>query len=103
LNKLLQLGECRSASKLPKLTIEPGSMATTITTTTTDTDTRKPPFHEQAIQLALDVANGRHFLSRLIPPALLLADALLCALVIWKVPCKPSRFTPSQLRALYMG
>jgi alpha-1,3-mannosyltransferase len=52
------------------------------------------PIHQKAIRLVLDVANGRHALSKLIPPALLLADALLCALVIWKVPCKlpPSRY-----------
>lgn len=48
----------------------------------------KPPVHQQAIGLALDIANGRHFLSRIVPLALLLADALLCGLVIWKVPCK---------------
>lgn len=45
------------------------------------------PLYQQAIQLAFDVANGRHALSKLIPPALFLADALLCGLVIWKVPC----------------
>lgn len=47
----------------------------------------KPPLHQQAIQFALDVANGRHVLSKLIPPALFVADALLCGLIIWKVPC----------------
>lgn len=46
----------------------------------------KPPLHQQAIQFALDVANGRHALSKLIPPALYLADGLLCGLIIWKVP-----------------
>ncbi|KAM7186327.1 ALG3 domain containing protein [Rhypophila sp. PSN 637] len=45
-----------------------------------------PPIHIQAINLALDIANGRHPLSKLIPAALLLLDTLLCALVIWKVP-----------------
>lgn len=51
-------------------------------------DARKcAPLYAQAIGLALDIANGRHFLSKLIPPALFLLDALLCALVIWKVPC----------------
>lgn len=48
----------------------------------------RPPMHVQAIRFALDVANGRHALSRLIPPLLFLADALLCGLIIWKVPCK---------------
>lgn len=47
----------------------------------------KPPVHQQAIDFALDVANGRHVLSKLIPPALYLADGLLCGLIIWKVPC----------------
>lgn len=45
-----------------------------------------PPIPQQAFRLALDIANGRHFLSKVIPPALFLADALLCSLVIWKVP-----------------
>ncbi|KAK3988471.1 glycosyltransferase [Cladorrhinum sp. PSN332] len=47
---------------------------------------KNPPIHRQAIQFALDTANGRNALSKLIPPALFLADALLCALIIWKVP-----------------
>lgn len=46
---------------------------------------------EQATHLALDIANGRHPLSKLIPPALLLADAALSAGVIWKVPCTSPR------------
>ena len=49
--------------------------------------TARPPLHRQAITLTLDILNGRHFLSKLIPPALLLLDTLLCAGVIWKVPC----------------
>lgn len=48
----------------------------------------RAPIHKQAIGLALGIANGHHFLSKLVPPALLLADALLCGLVIWKVPCE---------------
>ena len=51
-----------------------------------DTTTR-PPLYQQTITLTLDILNGRHFLSKLIPPALLLLDTLLCAAVIWKVPC----------------
>lgn len=51
-------------------------------------DARKnPPIYAQAIGLVLDIANGRHFLSKLIPATLFLLDTLLCALVIWKVPC----------------
>ncbi|KAM0463262.1 hypothetical protein ACHAPV_003390 [Trichoderma viride] len=38
------------------------------------------------IKFASDVANGRHALSKLIPVGLFLADAILCGLVIWKVP-----------------
>ncbi|KAK4188135.1 glycosyltransferase [Podospora australis] len=47
---------------------------------------KSPPIHLQAVHFALDVANGRHGLSKIIPPALFLADALLCAVIIWKVP-----------------
>ncbi|KID67967.1 Glycosyltransferase, ALG3, partial [Metarhizium hybridum] len=45
----------------------------------------EPP-HKQALRFALDVANGRHALSKLVPLVLWLADAVLCGLVIWKVP-----------------
>ncbi|KAM7211802.1 fad dependent oxidoreductase [Rhypophila decipiens] len=51
-----------------------------------DLTKKSQPIYVQAIGLALDIANGRNFLSKLIPPALLLVDTLLCALVIWKVP-----------------
>ncbi|KAI0206301.1 glycosyltransferase [Astrocystis sublimbata] len=41
----------------------------------------------KAVQMAFDVANGRNrTLSWLVPPALFVLDALLCALIIWKVP-----------------
>ncbi|KAL1843184.1 hypothetical protein VTJ49DRAFT_2735 [Mycothermus thermophilus] len=40
----------------------------------------------RAVRFALDVANGRHALSKLVAPLLFLADAVLCVLVIWKVP-----------------
>lgn len=46
----------------------------------------EPP-HKQALRFALEVANGRHALSKLVPLVLWLADAVLCGLVIWKVPC----------------
>lgn len=39
------------------------------------------------IRFASDVTNGRYALSKLIPVGLFLADAVLCGLVIWKVPC----------------
>lgn len=39
-------------------------------------------------RLALSIANGQHALSALIPPLLFLFDAVLCALIIWKVPCE---------------
>ncbi|OHX00487.1 dolichyl-p-man:man c -pp-dolichyl mannosyltransferase [Colletotrichum incanum] len=45
-----------------------------------------PPIYVQATHLVLDVANGRHALSRAIPPLLLALDAVLCGLIIWKVP-----------------
>lgn len=47
------------------------------------------PIHMRMTRLALDILNGRHVLSGLIPPLLFLADAVLCALIIWKVSCKP--------------
>ncbi|OAA48447.1 Glycosyltransferase, ALG3 [Metarhizium rileyi] len=47
---------------------------------------RGEPPHKAALRLALDVANGRHALSKFIPIALWLADAVLCSLIIWKVP-----------------
>ncbi|KAF3347266.1 hypothetical protein VD0002_g5068 [Verticillium dahliae] len=40
----------------------------------------------QPINLLLDIVNGRHKLSRAIPIALLIFDALLCILIILKVP-----------------
>ncbi|KAK4464516.1 glycosyltransferase [Cladorrhinum samala] len=47
---------------------------------------KTPPIHQQAIRFVLDTANGRNALSKLIPPVLFLADAVFCALIIWKVP-----------------
>ncbi|GAP84889.2 putative dolichyl-P-Man:Man c -PP-dolichyl mannosyltransferase [Rosellinia necatrix] len=41
----------------------------------------------KAVRLVFDVANGRNrTLSWLVPPCLFLLDALLCAVVIWRVP-----------------
>jgi len=37
--------------------------------------------------LARDVLNGRHALSKAIPPVLWLFDGLLCILIIHKIPC----------------
>ena len=48
------------------------------------------PFRVQAFNFVLDVANGRHALSKLIPIALWLLDGGLTSLVIWKVPCMRS-------------
>ncbi|KAL2131878.1 hypothetical protein VTI74DRAFT_4490 [Chaetomium olivicolor] len=45
-----------------------------------------PPLPVRATQFVFDVLNGRHALSKLIPPLLFLADGLLCALIIWRVP-----------------
>lgn len=47
----------------------------------------EPPIHLKAYRFINDVANGRHALSKLIPIALWLADAVLCGLIIWKIPC----------------
>ncbi|KAI1369592.1 glycosyltransferase [Xylaria arbuscula] len=48
---------------------------------------KEPGMITKAVGLAFDVANGRNrTLSWLIPPCLFLLDALLCAVVIWKVP-----------------
>ncbi|KAH6895682.1 glycosyltransferase [Thelonectria olida] len=44
------------------------------------------PTHIRAISFVADVANGRHVLSKLIPLTLWLADAVLCGLIIWKIP-----------------
>ncbi|KAL6904034.1 ALG3 domain-containing protein [Trichoderma evansii] len=44
------------------------------------------PTMASLIKFASDVANGRSALSKLIPLGLFLADAVLCGLVIWKVP-----------------
>ncbi|KEY68126.1 hypothetical protein S7711_05535 [Stachybotrys chartarum IBT 7711] len=45
-----------------------------------------PPLYAQAWRGLLDISRGRHELSKLIPPALWLADAGLCGLIVWKVP-----------------
>ncbi len=50
--------------------------------------TNDPPIYMQAFNFALAVANGRHALSKFIPPVLLALDVVLCGLVIWKIPCK---------------
>ncbi|KAH7319826.1 putative NOT-56 mannosyltransferase G6G8.10 [Stachybotrys elegans] len=44
------------------------------------------PLHQQAWRFGVDVLTGHGQLSKLIPIALWIADALLCVLVIWKVP-----------------
>lgn len=48
---------------------------------------KEPPMYQRAIKFGFDVAAGRHALSVLVPVALWLVDAILCGLVIWKVPC----------------
>lgn len=45
------------------------------------------PLHVQAANFVLDVANGRHALSKLIPIVLWLMDGGLTSIIIWKVPC----------------
>jgi hypothetical protein len=60
------------------------------------------PLHKQAYSLALDVANGRHPLSKFIAPALVAFDILLTALIIWKVPC-PYQCARCSLHYLDLG
>lgn len=50
--------------------------------------TKQDPLYLQLLRFAQDVATGRHWLSKLIPPVLILLDAALCMLVIAKVACK---------------
>lgn len=47
--------------------------------------TNRDPLYLQVLRFTQDVATGRHWLSRLIPPVLILLDAALCVLVIAKV------------------
>ncbi|EFX05650.1 alpha-mannosyltransferase [Grosmannia clavigera kw1407] len=46
----------------------------------------RPPIYSQAVRFVLDVANRRSPLSKLVPVALLALDAVLCCLIIWKIP-----------------
>ncbi|KAK8080460.1 hypothetical protein PG997_008278 [Apiospora hydei] len=46
----------------------------------------QPGLVAQARNLVFDIANHRHVLAKLVPLALFLLDAALCALIIWKVP-----------------
>jgi len=55
--------------------------------------TQEPSALRQAVNSVLDIANGRHRLSKLVPAALLQLDVVLCALVIWNIPCKPAHAT----------
>lgn len=47
--------------------------------------------YPRPVQFAIDLANGRHVLSKYIPVLLWLFDGVLTSLVIWKVPCKLGR------------
>ncbi|PKS09299.1 hypothetical protein jhhlp_003913 [Lomentospora prolificans] len=49
-------------------------------------DRQQPPVYVRVYRLGMDIANGRHALSRLVAPLLWIFDMALCALVIWKVP-----------------
>ncbi|KAI0889108.1 glycosyltransferase family 58 protein [Annulohypoxylon maeteangense] len=48
--------------------------------------TPRPGLAKSAVALALNIANGRSGLSKLVPPCLFILDAVLCALIIWKIP-----------------
>jgi hypothetical protein len=52
------------------------------------TTTNGGPLYLQLFRFAQDVATARHWLSRLVPPVLILLDAALCVIVIAKVACK---------------
>lgn len=56
-----------------------------------------PPIPTRVTRFVFDILNGRHVLSSLIPPLLFLADALLCAVIIWKIPCVYPSFPPTHI------
>jgi hypothetical protein len=62
---------------------------------------KEPPLLTKAVSLVIEVANGRHTLSKAIPPLLLLLDAALCGLIIWKVPCKLAPTTSQRCTLLH--
>ena len=47
-------------------------------------DTLQVGLYRQAVSLAM----GEHYLSKYVPPLLLLCDALLCSLIISRITCK---------------
>ncbi|UNI13258.1 Dolichyl-P-Man:Man(5)GlcNAc(2)-PP-dolichol alpha-1,3-mannosyltransferase [Purpureocillium takamizusanense] len=55
------------------------------------------PTHVQAWRFAMAIATGQHALSKLVPPALWCLDAVLCVLVLWKVPCMCPTMSPFAL------
>ena len=52
----------------------------------------------QALRLAQSIATGQHRFSALVAPLLFVADAFLCALIIWKVPCTPKLPPPLKMK-----
>lgn len=52
----------------------------------------QPPRHTSYVRQARDFAMGTHPLAKHTPPLLLLADAILTSLIIWKVPCTSQWF-----------
>ena len=52
-----------------------------------------PEYDRSYVRQIKDLANGQHSLAKYIPPLLLLADAALCSLVIWKISCKALPFS----------
>lgn len=49
-------------------------------------------FYKKGVDLAI---NPKH--TRWLSPLLLVVDAVLCALIIWKIPCKQAPTAPSAL------
>ena len=58
---------------------------------------QEPQGLAKAYRQVLDIANGRHQLSYLVPVALWLFDAVLCQIIIFKVPCTISSLFCSSL------
>jgi len=51
-------------------------------------DNKKENGYTALVKQVKDVALGTHPLSKFVPPALLLVDALLCSLIISRVSCE---------------
>ena len=57
-------------------------------------DTEVPVAQRGMFALGRDILTRKHWLSPYLVACFFLADCLVCALILWKVPCKPSLATP---------